>query len=266
MSHQAKDELQTLHRGLKALHFMNEVGAANLATMARHLGVPRSNAHRIMTTLVRDGYLMRPADSRDYRLTARVRELAMGFDDDDVLAGVARGPMQRLGHEIVWPLALATPFGAEMLVRVTTDQQSPVALTRYHAGFRTPMLLTTTGLLVLAFSPQTIRDQVIDVIAARGDLAPYFPTRTALSATLKKIRADGFAISDTRYAEGNLGVPLIWGERVMGGLVVRYIKSVMTRAKVLGDLLPRLQALAAETVTAFDAAMRPNTGHSERRR
>lgn len=250
-----KNELQTLHRGLHVLKFLNETGPTSLAQVARYLKTPRSNARRILQTLVSEGYLERYPETRLYALTPLVMQLSTGFNDHDLLTTVARSPLHRMAKDLVWPMALATPYGSKMLVRIATDHLSPVALARFHAGYLTPILATTTGLLFLALSDEKACADVIEVLKSTGEIKPHFASVSALQQTLKKVRKDRYIIRDQLYPEACLGVPLVsWG-RVHGGFVVRYIKKAMSNERAVTELLPRMRALADEVVEAFERAM-----------
>ncbi|MDX2221715.1 MAG: helix-turn-helix domain-containing protein [Rhodospirillaceae bacterium] len=249
------EELQTLQRGLRVLRILNERGPINLAPLARELNIPRSNAYRLLHTLCVEGYVERVRNSRLYKLTPLVRRLSSGFSDDDLLTSVAAAPVDALRQKLVWPIALATPLDTHMLVRISTDHQSPVALVRTRPGYITPMLMATTGILYLAFSPAPVREDTISQIAAAGQLTPFYPDAAALQLVMKTARKAGYLLIDNRYREGSLGVPLIWRGRVLGGLVVRYIKTALTRRQATELLLPPLKAAAEDIISAFDEAI-----------
>jgi DNA-binding IclR family transcriptional regulator len=65
---------------------------------------------------------------------------------------------------------------------------------------------------------------------------------------IKLVRERGFCnIEFKRYAEGNVGVPLVLDGKAVGGLVMRYIKSVMRNTdRIQSYYVPRLQQLARE--------------------
>ena len=166
-------ELSTLKRGLLALRFINERGPTNVAALARHITIPRTNAHRILQTLVAEGYCARVANSRFYRLTSLVSHLSVGFDGDERLTTIATPLLEAVSREIKWPVALATPQGPHMLVRVATDFQSPLALVRVRPGYTTPICQTTTGLLYMALMAEDVRQSLLHVIRRRDEFDPY---------------------------------------------------------------------------------------------
>src|SRR5258708_12239381 len=80
-----------------------------------------------------------------------VRALSEGFDDEAMVVHIAKPHLTALGAQIVWPVAVATPSGATMMIRETTDRESPLALEQYGAGVRVPMLGSAAGRAYLAF-------------------------------------------------------------------------------------------------------------------
>jgi len=74
------------------------------------------------------GYIERDSYDDCYRPTIMVRALADGFDDEAMVAHIAKPHLASLCASIVWPIAIATPSGTAMVIRETTDRQSPLAL------------------------------------------------------------------------------------------------------------------------------------------
>ena len=97
------------------------------------------------------GYVERDAHDDCYRPTVMVRALSEGFDDEALVAHIAKPLLASLGVQIVWPVAVATPPGPTMMIRETTDRESPLALEQYSAGVRVPMLASAAGRAYLAF-------------------------------------------------------------------------------------------------------------------
>jgi IclR family mhp operon transcriptional activator len=246
------NDLQTLQRGLRLLRILNERGPVNLAPLARELDIPRSNMHRLLQTLLNEGYIERIPNSRFYKLTALVRSLSSGFSDDDLLTSLAMKPVELLCKQIFWPVTMATPYQARMMVRIATDLQSPLALTRFTPGYLAPMLQTTTGLLYLAFAPAAVRRDTLDLIESVGE-SNFFKSERSLDSVLRTCRRTGYLVNTT-FREASMGVPLIWRDRVLGGLATRYIQTALKRSEAVEKILPKLQKCADEIIAAFDAA------------
>jgi IclR family transcriptional regulator, mhp operon transcriptional activator len=128
--------IRSLNRGLDVLIQLNRLERAAINTLAGAVRLPRTTTYRILETLRCAGYVDRDPHDDCYRPTIRVRALSDGFGDAAMVAHIAKPHLTALGVEIVWPVAVATPAGAAMMVRETTDRESPLALEQHGAGPR----------------------------------------------------------------------------------------------------------------------------------
>ncbi len=137
--------IRALMRGLDALTFLNLRDGATVSEVAQEIRLPRTTVYRILETLCNAGFVFRDEADDRYRLTILVRALSDGFDDEAWVTQIAKPFIHDLCREIVWPVAIATLSGTTMLVRESTDHSSPLAIERYSAGFRAPLLATAAG-------------------------------------------------------------------------------------------------------------------------
>lgn len=243
-----RQEVRSLKKGLRALAFINVNGPANVTAVARALGTPRSTSHRLLETLVVEGYLVRDDVQGVYRLTCLVQQLALGFHDEAWIERVARPVIARLGRELLWPVALTTPRVDQVVVRVATDHDTTLVIERYIAGFSTPILHATSGLCYLAFCSASEREAILDLVQhSSDDRQALAKNRPALDIVMEKIRHDGYSLLEyPQYREGSLGVPVIVNGVAIGGVVMRYIKSALRRDRLVNEFLPRVRAACAE--------------------
>ena len=157
--------IRALNRGLDVLTELNRLERAPINTLAGAVELPRTTTYRILETLRQAGYVERDAHDDCYRPTIMVRALSDGFDDEAMVAHIAKPHIAALGAEIVWPVAVATPSGASMMIREATDRQSPLALEQYSAGVRVPMLGSAAGRAYLAYCSGQQRDALLELLA-----------------------------------------------------------------------------------------------------
>ena len=125
---------------------------------------------------------------------------------------IAKPLIEELGRELVWPVSLATLSGTTLVVREATDHSSPLAVDRYSAGHRLPLLSSACGRVYLSFQSRAQRDTLIDILARSGkeeDRLARAP-RTDLQRILAEIKTQGYAVtSRTRrlVEEISLSVP-----------------------------------------------------------
>lgn len=244
-----RNEIKSLKKALRAITLLNRLGDATVTQIAQGIEVPRATAYRLLQTLVSEGYVDKLPGSDIYRITSMVRQLSAGFQDLHLLLEIARPLIMAAQQELGWSIALSTPLGTRMVVRINTDHESPLALIRYGVGSSLPMLLSTCGYCYLAHLHETECDNAVHAGLQEQDPQATVPfSNKEIRQLIAKVRDDGFChLEFDHYREGNLGVPLLMGGRPVGGIVMRYIKSTLRNTNKLRDIYaPRLQQLAAE--------------------
>jgi IclR family mhp operon transcriptional activator len=148
-----------------------------------------------------------------------------------------------------------------MVVRVTTDYDTSLAIDRYMIGFTTPILHSPTGLCYLSYCDDEIRE----AIAASALSSNYSPEDYSyqgphLKYYLQQIRSRGYChICYKEYPEGGLAVPLVVGGKIEGGLIMRYMKSIVLPDQLEEKYLPMMQQLARDISSAYDCHVNKRT-------
>jgi IclR family mhp operon transcriptional activator len=249
-----RQEVKSLKKALRALTFLNCHGESTVTEVAGAIGVPRTTSYRLLETLAAEGYVEKQPHSHIYRLTSMVQKLSSGFGDSDLMVEVAKPLINKIGGEVRWPLALATPQGSDMMVRIATDFDTPLAIDRYFIGFRTPMIHAPAGLCYLAYSDEEQRASILDLVKRTGPVGGSPCDRDGdLEFKLDQIRAQGYChIRFAQYREGGLAVPVFADGRVVGGIVMRYIKSTMKAPQLEEHYVPIVRKLAADIARAYE--------------
>ncbi len=247
--------IRALMRGLDALTVLNLRDGATVSEVAQEIRLPRTTAYRILETLCNSGFVLRDTADDRYRLTIMVRALSDGFDDETWVTQIAKPFIYELCREIVWPVSIATLSGVAMLVRESTDHQSPLAIERYSAGFRTPLLATSAGRVYLANCPAPQRETLIEILARSDNPEDRIARAPAeLQRALTEIKTSGYAtVARTRrlVEEIALSVPILLDDRVLAGLTVRFAASAVPLNNALERFLPKLRRCAARIGILF---------------
>lgn len=252
--------IRALVRGLDALTMLNLRNGATVSEIAQQIRLPRTTTYRILETLTHAGYVYRdPADDR-YRLTIMVHQLADGFDDDAWVTQIARPCIDELGNEVLWPIALTSLSGTQMLVRETTDHRSPLAVERISAGMRLPLLVTAAGRVHLAFCPAQQRESILEILkrsTCESDKLAH--NRAELDKILEDARARGYAsavhprrISD----EITMAVPVMVDERVLATVVIRFAEKAVPFKLAVERFVPKLRDTAQRIRQTFTEQQR----------
>lgn len=247
--------IRALIRGLDALTVLNLKNGATVSEVAAEIRLPRTTTYRILETLCASGYVFRdPSDDR-YRLTILVRGLSDGFDDEAWVTQIARPFIYDLCRDIVWPVAIATLSGTSMMVRETTDHRSPLAVERYSAGFRVPLLLSASGRVYLAHCPAQQRDTLLDILGrSTREEDKLARNRTEVQRLVNEARAQGYATATRARRvsdEVSLAVPIQLEDRVLATLMVRFSATAVPMKLALERFLPRLKDTAQKIRSRF---------------
>ena len=247
--------IRALNRGLDVLTELNRLERAAVNTLASAVGLPRTTTYRILETLRLAGYVEREPHDDCYRPTIMVRALSDGFDDEAMVAHIAKPHLAALGAQIVWPVAVATPSGATMMIRETTDRQSPLALEQYSAGARVPMLSTAAGRAYLAFCSTSQRDALLELLS-RSSLPEDRLARSPIEVErlLNETRTQGYGMAHRARRvseETSLAVPVSAKDRILATVTVRYAATAVPLRTAVEQFLPKMREVAQKIETEF---------------
>jgi IclR family transcriptional regulator, mhp operon transcriptional activator len=247
--------IRALVRGLDALTVLNLRDGATVSEIAHEIRLPRTTVYRILETLCNAGFVHRDDSDDRYRLTILVRGLSDGFDDEAWMTQIAKPFINELCREIVWPVSIATLSGTTMLLRESTDHASPLAIERYSAGIRAPLLSSASGRVYLAHAPPGQRETLIEILARSDKALDRAPgIRTDLDRLLTEIKAAGYAVvvrSRRLLEEVNVSVPVLLEDRVLASLTVRFAASAVPQKSGVERFVPKLQRCASRISAQF---------------
>jgi IclR family mhp operon transcriptional activator len=247
--------IRALIRGLDALTVLNLRNGATVSEIAQEICLPRTTTYRILETLSHAGFVYRDATDDRYRLTIMVRGLSDGYDDEAWVTQIARPYIHELGKDIIWPVAIASLSGTSMMVRESTDHRSPLAVERYSAGFRVPLLTSSSGRIYLAFSSPTHRESLLDILArSTREEDALARDRPELMKLLNDARMQGYA-SDVRARrvsdEISMAVPIMVDDRVLAVVTIRFSGTAVPLKMAVDRFLPKLRETAQKIRQTF---------------
>lgn len=247
--------IRALIRGLDALTLLNLRNGATVSEVAGEIKLPRTTTYRILETLCTAGYVFRdPADDR-YRLTILVRGLSDGFDDEAWVTQIAKPVIYELCRDVVWPVSIATLSGTSMMVRETTDHRSPLAVERYSAGFRVPLLGSASGRVYMAFCPQQQRDTLLDILGRSSrEEDKLARNRAEVLKMLAEVRTQGYAtaIRARRVSDlMSLAAPVLMDDKVLAAVTIRFSATAVPLKMALERFLPKLRDATAKIRARF---------------
>ena len=252
----ATPSLQSLERGLAALSAINRQPGSGIDALSSELGLSRGTGSRLLETLRREGYVRRGVRGR-YVAGERAQALSDGRSALAWLTEDAQVILNDLSARLKWSTLVAAPEDTDMIVRASTDLDSPFVKAPVAPGASYLSIhQAPCGRAYLAHCAE--RQQA--AMLRRLQTIPDARKRLAadeVAATVKmldRIRADGFTVHDNPTAEVTIAVPIFRAGRVVAGLSIRYFSSVMPVAvactRYLGALHDAAEAIGRGGLSA----------------
>jgi DNA-binding IclR family transcriptional regulator len=210
------DGMTSVEKAVDVLfHLHGEAAPVGVTELSRALGLPKSSAHRLLTSLARRGLVERDERGR-YAPGFALVALGLGAVDRDPLVTAARAVMQREAAALGETVFLV---GSRAGTLVVLDKAEGGGFLRAspHVGSEVPLHATAVGKLFLAFG---------GAAALPGRLERFTestPTRRAdLDAAVAQARRDGFAHSREEWIAGLsvIAAPVRVRGRMWGALAV----------------------------------------------
>lgn len=195
---------------------------------ARTLGISKSSAHALLTSLAEIGFLYRTPVGR-YRLGRRLLSLAETYR-----AGRRLSPS---GQALLWQVAMS--LGCVVSLAVLEDSSLVFvdrALPHSHADVRVPLGVklrlhaSAAGKVLLAFRPER---EAVAILTGQGELEPLTGNTLTgigpLLRELRQVRENGYAynLGEAFPQDYCLAVP-VWGE---GKEVIAAVSVSMSRRR-----------------------------------
>ncbi|WP_458732851.1 IclR family transcriptional regulator [Sphingobium xenophagum] len=245
---QGTPQISSLKRTLAMLDaVIADAGRSNIAGLARKIGMPLATAHRQVTTLVAEGYLMASGGGR-HVAGARLLGLLHRLDEKQIIANVAAPLLHELAVRARTVVQLGTFENDMVTYRIKTGRGANALFTRI--GMQLEAYCSGIGKVLLANLPEAEREVYLTSgpFVALTERTIVEPAR--LREELDAVRIQDFAIDDEEVAPGLrcMAVPLRRSDgRVLAAISVS--QALASRHRL--DDAPLL-ALLAETAQAIE--------------
>lgn len=202
-----------LEKGLSILETLGgHPNGVGVSQVAREVGLPVSTVHRLLATLVKRGFVSFDSESRRYYLGLRVFELSSRVSLVKGLSEVALPTMRKLARMTGESVFLAVREGTELVYIERVEGQSRIQISG-TIGARGPLYCTSQGKSILAFMPETEREEILDRIHLERRAPNTITDSEKLRKELVRTRKRGWAVADEENEEEirAVGVPLMNG-------------------------------------------------------
>ena len=249
-----------LERTLGILELLSRHGEGmELGQLADRLNMPRSAAHRLLTDLVRLGYVRQTRGHGDYMLTTKLVSMGLSYLSNSGIVDIAQpllnqlaevsGELVRLsvvdGERLTW---VARAQGARQGLRYDPDMGSDARLSCSSSGW--------------AWLSTLSEDEALALVARQGlgqpaDFGPQAPTTLqAVMQAVAATRERGYSITVDTYSLGlsAMSAPVRLGQHAAIGIVTVAGPTVRFTPERMAAVAPELRSTAAQIAAASGAS------------
>ncbi|TFD46910.1 IclR family transcriptional regulator [Cryobacterium frigoriphilum] len=221
------------------------------SALARQSGFPLSTAHRLLGTLVREGYAKFEQSSRLYTVGLRIFQLAQTVSVAYGFSGMTRPILEgvsALSHEAT---LLAVLDGNQQLYVHTVQGPQQVRVVG-EPGTHGPLHCAAVGKVLIAFSPDAVRARLTETLALDSFTANTITDRAAFRAEIDAVRAQGYAVADEEHEAGirAISVPVFVNQQVVAAVAIA-APAFRTSIINLENQLPQLEEAARSLSTVM---------------
>ena len=221
------------------------------SALARQSGFPLSTAHRLLGTLVREGYAKFEPSTRQYTVGLRVFHLAKTVSIAYGFAGMTRPMLEGVSTTTREATLLSVLDGDQLLYVSTIPGPQQVSVVG-EPGKNGPLHCTALGKVHIAFSPVDVREHLVSTIALDPCSANTITDRTAFREEIESVHTRGFAIADEEHEPGirAISVPVFVNHHAVAA-VATAAPAFRTSIEQLTAYLPRLKEAAQSLATVM---------------
>lgn len=237
----------------KALTLLTHLGdypnGAVASELARQLGLPLSTAHRLLGSLVRDGYATFDSATKRYTVGLRVFQLAQAVSTARGFTAMARPILEHVSRVTREATVLAVLDGDQQLYVHSIGGPQQVSVVS-EAGKHGPLHCTSQGKVLIAFAPPDVRERLVETVPLEPCGPRTITSRAAFRTEIETVRERGYAVVDEEHEEGirAISTPVFRNSNAAAALATAAPAYRASVEQLIGHL-PTLQE-AAESLSA----------------
>lgn len=254
-----KDEVRALSRGLQILELLvSEPEGMSLTNVARETGLAKSSVHRLLQTLVYNGYVCQKTHPTDRHYYASFKLLTLGtrLIEDISLSEIAHPHLEKLAHASGETVHLVLWDQSKVVYIEKVEAPNPIRMYS-RIGNHAPLHCTGVGKAVFAFLPEEKRERLL-----QQDFVKYTDNTLvdpqALRQHFEEVRTQGYAVDNGEHEEHVccIAAPLFARDAQVAGAIsiaaVSYRKDLATLLKLQPLLSEHANQLSIELAHFFD--------------
>jgi len=219
-------------------------GAA-AAELARECQLPLSTAHRLLGSLVRDGFLEFEPKSRRYSLGLQVFVLGQSVAQARGLTGMASPILEEVSALTGEATLMAVRDGDQQLYVHSVQGPQGVSVIG-RPGAHGPLHCTAQGKVLVAMAPRAVREDLLGSLQLTPKGPNCITDREHFREAIEEVRNRGWALADQEHEAGirAVAVPVLGPDGVALAAISTAAPAYRTSIEQLIEYVPALTAAA----------------------
>jgi DNA-binding IclR family transcriptional regulator len=237
-----------LDKGLDILEILARTAVPmTMSEISEEAGRSRGEIFRMLQVLEERRYIARNNGGEGYALTNKLFLLGMERPPVKGVVETALPAMHRLSDEILQPCHLVVASRDQIVVIARVDAPSDLGFV-VRIGHRRPLAGSTSGLVLLAFQADDMRERWLDFVDGGG----HAYDRASLLKRAAQVRAKGYAQIPSDIVPGvvDLSAPILQQGTAIATITVPFLKRKRLQIS-RAEALSKLRTIAAEVSSAL---------------
>lgn len=218
-----------------------------LETISASTNLAKPTAFRLLNTLVAQGFVERDPNGRRFQPSAKLRILGINILSVDSIRSQRVAVMKRLVEEIGETCNFNILDGNKVMYLDRVETSAPIRL-HVDLGMRVPLHCTASGKLFLSGMTELQVRRSLGNEPFEGFTDQTITNYQTLFPELEKIRTDGYALDESAFLEGFIGiaVPVMNSKNKTFATITAHGPASRMQEKSIEFYLNPLQQAAAD--------------------
>lgn len=172
-----------------------------LNEIAEHFTIDRSSVFRLISTLVKNEFVVQHPETKRYSLGYHILELSGAFNNFSYTENLIQPLMKRIQAATNQNTHLAVLDGSEVLFLAVEQPRDHLSL-NLSVGTREPAVVTALGKALLAFMPADELKSILTKIKYKKYTNKSVGSAAELKKNLEQVRRDHLAVDNEEYRSG----------------------------------------------------------------
>lgn len=243
---------QSIQRAIALLNILSAESPLGLIEISRRSGLHKSTVHRVLQTLLSEGWIYRRQGDDKFQVSANAPLLKTTITAQQRVGEcVGRTLIQLQQQTDDWPLVVSMLDGVRMQVVETSGTSQRLKLYDDVMEFRPHILWSAMGRAYLSFCPEQERRQIFKQLQLSKDKFDQIThNQNLIDRIIRETQQRGYGTRDPRYTErmtnynyqlSAIAVPVLTADRVLATITLMWISGNATEQTMVNRFLEPMQ-------------------------